>query len=84
MSYQGNSTSRTMNNHSNAVTKKESDNSPENKLKVAKDCGLNDRKFKIAVIKKLNKVKNTQKGNLMRSGVKLMNAMSTLPRRLKL
>ena len=43
-------------NHSNSTPQKENDNSPETKLKVMEYCDLIDREFKIAIIKKLNKL----------------------------
>ena len=45
-----------MKNHGNVVSQKENDNSPETKLKATEYCNLNDREFKIAVMKKLNKL----------------------------
>lgn len=53
-------------------SKKENENSLETKLKVTEDCNLNDRKFKIVVMKTLNN-KKTQKGR-----------RNTLSKRLKL
>ena len=59
--------------------------SPENKLKDMEKCDLNDREFKIAILKKLNEMpKKTQTGNLMSSENKSMNKTSTLLKRLKL
>ena len=43
-----------MNNQGNEADQKGSKKSPENKLKDMEDCNLNDREFKIAVLKKLN------------------------------
>lgn len=60
-----------MNNHGNTVSQKENDNSPETKLKATKDCYLNDRQFRIAVIKKLNKIQK----NLERQFNKLRNTI---------
>lgn len=45
-------------NYGNRVSQREIDNSSETKLKVMDDCDLKDRKIKIAVMKKLNKIKN--------------------------
>lgn len=36
------------------------------------DCALNDREYKIAVIKKYNEIKENS-GSSMSSGIKLMN-----------
>lgn len=47
--------SSTMNNQGNMVAQKENDNFLKNKLEVMEQCDLNDKKFKIAVMKKLNK-----------------------------
>ena len=38
------------------LSQKENDNSPEIKLKVTEYCNLTDRKFKIAVMKKLSEL----------------------------
>ena len=45
-----------MKNHSNTVSAKETDGSPEIKLKVAEHCDLTDREFKIAVMKQLSEL----------------------------
>ena len=45
-----------MNNQGNEADQKGSKKSPENKLKDMEDCNLNDREFKIAVLKKLNEI----------------------------
>ena len=50
-----------MNNHSSTVLQKENYNSLETNFKVMENCDLNDREFKIAVIKKLNMIQKTQK-----------------------
>lgn len=70
--------SSTMNNHSKMASQKENDNSPETKLKVMEDSDLNDREFKIAVMKQFNEI---QKTNLRRAmslpGIKLRNKRSS-------
>ena len=48
--------SSTMKNCSNMAEQKKSNNSPETKLEVTEDYNLNDREFKAAVMKKLNKL----------------------------
>lgn len=49
-----NNSLNTVNNPGNTGTQKENEESPE--IKVMEDRDLNDRKFKIAVMKKLNKI----------------------------
>lgn len=49
-----------------------------------KICDVNGRAFKIVVLKKYSECKKTQTGNSMHSENKLMNKMSSLPKRLKL
>ena len=44
---------------------------------------INDREFKIAVLKILNEIRKIETGNLMHAEKKLMNKMSALPKRLK-
>lgn len=56
MHQQRNKPPSTMNNQSNMVTQKENDNFSETKLKVMEDCDLNDKKFRITVIKKLDEI----------------------------
>ena len=56
MRQQRNNSPRTMKKHSNTVSEKENDSSPETKLKVTEDCGLTDREFKTGIKKKLNKL----------------------------
>ena len=56
MHWQRNNSSSTMKNLGHTEPQEENDNSPETKLKVMKDCDLTDREFKIAVVKKLNKL----------------------------
>ena len=53
------SSSEIMKNYSNVAECKENDNSPETKLEVTEGYTLTDREFKIAVIKKLNKLQNS-------------------------
>ena len=45
-----------MKNYSNMAEQKENDNFPEIKPEVTEDYNLTDREFKIAVVKKLNKL----------------------------
>lgn len=42
------------------------------------DCDIKEREIKTAVMKKLNEI---QEGSSMKSGIKLMNKRSTLPKR---
>lgn len=50
-----------MKNRSNTVAQKENDSLPETKLKVLEYCGLTDREFKTALMKKLNEYWKTQR-----------------------
>lgn len=68
-----------MNKQGNTVSQKENDNFPETKLRAMENCDINDRAFKIAIIKKLNRIHEIQKGGLMSSGIKLRKR-STLPK----
>lgn len=54
-----NNSSSTLKNHSNVVSQKENENSPEIKLKVMEDYHLTDREFKTTVMKKLNKLQES-------------------------
>ena len=45
-----------MNNYSNMAEQKGNDSSPDTKLEVTEYYNLIDREFKIAIIKKLNKL----------------------------
>lgn len=80
MHWQRDNPSRTVNNHGNMVSQKENNNFPGTKLKVTKDCYLNDRKFKIAVMKKLSEIQEKSERQFMSSRVKLMN-VNTLPKK---
>lgn len=59
MSRQRNKPSNTTNNQSNKEIWKENEKSLENK--DIKDCALNDREFKIAVLKELNEIQKNSK-----------------------
>nr|ACC62065.1 hypothetical protein [Rhinolophus ferrumequinum] len=61
-----------MNNQGNKTAQKESENSPEKELKDMEICDLNDREFKIAVLKKLNEMQeNTERQfNELRNTIK--------------
>lgn len=60
--------SSTMSNHGNTISQKWNDSSPETKLKVMEDYDLNDREFKIAVVKKLKKIQENS-GSSLSSGI---------------
>lgn len=64
--------------------RKEMLKSPENTQKDVEMCNLNDREFKITVLKKSMRNKKTQVRSLMKSETKSMNKMSAVPKRLKL
>ena len=51
-----NKSSSIIKHHSNTVSQKENDTSPETKSKVMEYYKLTDREFKIAVMKELNKL----------------------------
>lgn len=55
MHRQRNNPLTTINNQDNMVTQKEN-KSPEINLRVMEDCDLHDKEFKIAVMKKLNRI----------------------------
>ena len=60
-----------MNNQGNKAAQKEHKNFLENKLTDMETCAINNREFKITVLKKLSKIsKNT--GSLMNSGTKVV------------
>ena len=44
---------------------------------------LTDKELKIAVMRKFSEHRETQKGNIMFVGIKLINRRSTLPNRFK-
>lgn len=46
-----------MDNQGNKAAQKANEKSPENKLKHMKVCDISDRKFKIAVLKILNEMR---------------------------
>ena len=56
MCWQRINSSNTMKNYSNTSEQKENDKSPETNPEVTEIYNLNDREFKIVVIKKLNKL----------------------------
>ena len=51
-----NSPLNTMNNQGDKATQKERENSPENKLTDVEICDLNDREFRMVLLKKLKKI----------------------------
>lgn len=59
-----NNPSTTMSNQDNMVAQKENENFPEIKLKDMEDCDLNNRKFKIALIKRLKEIQKRQLNDL--------------------
>ena len=67
----------------NNEEQKENDQSSESKPEVTEDYHLNERDFKIRVIKKLTSYEKTQKDSSMSSGIKLMSRRNTSPKRLK-
>ena len=72
-----------MKNHSNIVPQKENNNSPETKLNVMEYCIMEYWELKIAVMKELSELQE-HLGSSMSSGMKSMNRINTLPKRLKL
>ena len=69
-----------MRNGCNNSDQKENDNSPETNTEDTEIYNLNDRKFKIAVIRNSMTDKKTGKGNSRSSAIKLISS----PKRLKL
>lgn len=57
---QRNNSSNIMKNHSDTVSQKENDRSPE--TKVAEHCRLTDKEFKTAIKKKLNQLQENPEG----------------------
>ena len=55
-------------NHGNTISQKENGNSPEIKLKTTEVCDITDRECKIAIMKKLNKLK--EKSEMMFSEIR--------------
>lgn len=73
-----------MKNQGNIVSQKENDSSPATELKGVEYCGLTDNDFRIAGMKKCSNLQETSESNSVKSGIKLMNWRSTLPKRLVL
>ena len=67
-----------MRNCSNNSDQKENDNSPETNTVDTEIYNLNDRKFKIAVIRNPMNDKKTGKGNSMSSAIKLISSLMIL------
>ena len=72
----------TMKNHCNIVSQEENYNSPATKPKGTKYWELGDKEFKIAGMKRFNKLQEHTESNLINSGIKLWNK-SSLPKRMK-
>ena len=65
-------TYNTMKFQGNTVSQKETDNSPATKHKSIECCNLSDKEFKIAFMKKFNKLQENS-DNSVNSGIKLVN-----------
>ena len=65
------------------ASQKEDGNSPAAELNGMEYCDLTDKEFKI-VLRISASHRKTQKGNLVKSEIKLMNGSSTLTKRMKL
>ena len=61
MHWQRINSSNTMKNYSNTAEEKENANSSETKSELTEDYNLTDRKFKIAIIKKLTVTRKLRK-----------------------
>ena len=75
-----------MKNHSNTVTHThtQNDNSSETKLKVREYCNLTDREFKIAGMKKLNKLQENSKRHFNELRNKINEQRNNLSKRLNI
>ena len=68
-----------MNNQASKAAQKESEKSPETKLEHMEICDINDREFKIAVLKILNEMQGNidRKFNALRKKINEQNVYST-------
>ena len=71
-----------MKNYSNNSEEKETDKSPETNPEVTEIDNLNDREFKIVVIRNSVSYKKTQTDSSRCSGIKLMSQWNTSSKRL--
>ena len=78
-----NNSSSTMKSYGNIVSHRENDNSLEIKLKVIDNCAIADREFKIAVMKKLNELRENSQRQFNELRNKINGQTNTLPKRLK-
>ena len=78
-----NTSSSTMKSYGNIVSQRENDNSLEIKLKVIDNCAIADREFKIAVMKKLNELRENSQRQFNELRNKINGQTNTLPKRLK-
>ena len=78
-----NNSSSTMKSYGNIVSQRENDNSLEIKLKVIDNCAIADREFKIAVMKKLNELRENSQRQFNELRNKINGQTNTLPKRLK-
>ena len=79
-----NNSSSTMKSYGNIVSQRENDNSLEIKLKVIDNCAIADREFKIAVMKKLNELRENSQRQFNELRNKINERRKCLPKRLKL
>ena len=78
------SSSNTMRNYSNNSEQRENDKSPETNPEVTEIYNLNDREFKIAVIKKLSELQENSERQFNELRNKINKQRNTSPNRLKL
>ena len=71
--------SNTMKNYINTPDQKENEKSPKTNPELTEIYNLNDREFKIVVIKKLKKLQDNSESS-MSSGIKLMSRRNTSPK----
>ena len=72
-----------MKSYGNIVSQGENDSSLEIKLKVIDSCDIADREFKIAVMKKLNELRENSQRQFTELRNKINGQTNTLPKRLK-
>lgn len=62
-----------MNNQGNKDVQEENEKSQETKLEAMEDCNLNDREFKMAIMKKLNEIQKDTERQFNSPRMKLVN-----------
>ena len=73
-----------MKKYSNTLEQKENDKSPESNLQFTEIYNLNDKEFKIVVIKKLNKLQENSERRFNELRNKINEKIESSPKKLKL